>query len=327
MHHLSDRRSILVTAVAALAAPRPGSAQPSWPQRPVRIVVPFPAGGATDVVTRMLAQHLSDTLARPFVVENRPGAGATIGSDVVAKAEADGHTFLCTTSALATAPALYARLPFRVPDDFRAVSVIGRVPLVLAVGARSPYHSLADIIADARARPGHLNYASPGSGTPVHLATERLLQKAGINVVHVPYRGVSEMIADMLSGSIAFAFDSPIGVIPQARDGLVRAIAVSSSARLPQLPDVPTVREQLPGNDYEAVVWYGLFLPARAPAGVAEAMAAHVASWSARPEVRERLLALGVVPDASTPAGFAAELARDIATWGAVARAVGARLD
>lgn len=318
------RRRTLLAATAALAI-RPALAQ-SWPTQPIRLVVPYAAGGPTDVAARLLAEALSATLPQRVVVENRTGAGTVVGTGAVANGPRDGHTFLVATVAHIVNPVLLANLPFDPVTDFCGVALMGTVPQVVLVNRDIPARTFPELLALFRSRPGGLAYGSAGNGSAQHLAAELLKRQAGLDVVHVPYRGAAPAVADMLAGQVAMVIDSAATAIPMARSGQARALAVTGPSRLPQLPDVPTVAEALPG--YQAYTWNALLARAgTAPEAIVRMNEATNAAL-ARPELRGRLEELGVsVVQDSTPTSVDAFVRAEADKWQRVLREGAVRAD
>ncbi len=307
--------------LAATSAPAQRSAgSEGWPQRAVRLVVPFAAGGSTDVAARILAERMGQFLGQPVVVENRAGSGGLVGAEAAAKAEPDGHTLLmATTGLLAIAPHLYPRMPFDPARDFAPVSLAFSTDLVIAVAAALPAKTLGDFVRYAKERPGAVSYASSGAGTTTHAATELFRLAAGVELLHVPYRGSGPAMNDLVAGNIQLMVDQVASAIGQIRDGRVRALAVTGAERHPLLPEVPTVAEAgLPGA--RASSWGGLVAPARTPAPAVEKANAAVRDAVAQPSVRERMAAAGADPAASSPAEFADFVRAESEKWGRVVR-------
>ncbi len=308
-----------------VAAPSAAVAQP-YPARPIRIVVPYPAGGAVDIVARTVGQPLAEALKQPVIVDNRPGASANIGMEAVAKAAPDGYVLLMASNGIATNMALFPDLPFDGRRDFAAVARIGYAPLVIVVPASSPARSLKDLLATARAEPGKLTYASAGNGSSGHLAGELLKSTAKIDVLHVPYKGGAPAITDLLGERISFMPINPVEVIAHIRAGRLRALAVASDKRIPLLPDVPTVAEAgLPG--YEAAVWWGLAAPARTPPEIVRQLNAETNRALADPATAKKLSELGVVITPGTPEQFGDFIKSQTELWSAVVKAAGIRPD
>jgi tripartite-type tricarboxylate transporter receptor subunit TctC len=313
------RISDLVVAVvlyAALLAPLTAHAQP-YPARPIKIVVPYAAGGAVDVVSRSVGQPLSEALKQPVIVDNRPGASANIGMEAVAKAAPDGYTLLMASNGIATNMALFPNLPFDGRRDFAPIAKIGYAPLVIVVPASSPAKSLKDLIAMAKADPGKLTYASAGNGSSGHLAGELLKSTAKIDVLHVPYKGGAPAITDLLGERITFMPINPVEVIANIRAGRLRALAIASDKRFPLLPDVPTVAEAgLPG--YEVSVWWGLVAPAKTPPEIVRALNVETNKALGSPALTSKLSELGVVVTPGTPDAFSAFIKAQTELWSGV---------
>lgn len=267
MHTLPARRLFLFSLLMLCACAGASAQTPSYATKPIRLVVPFPAAGGTDLVARALGEGLARELGQPIVVDNKAGAGTAIGNDAVAKAPADGHTLLLNTSAIAILPSLNPKLPYATETAFAPITLIGRAPNVAVVRADSPLRTGADFVAQARAKPGHLTYGSAGNGTSTHLAAELLKVSARIYVTHVPYRGASPMLTDLLGGQIDVGFATLPSVAAFLSSGKLRALAVTSAKRSPLLPAVPTFAES-GVKGYEADVWYAVFSPAGTPPAV-----------------------------------------------------------
>ena len=309
----------------ALLAPSALQAQP-YPSRPIKVVVPYPAGGAVDIVARTIGQPLAEALKQPVIVDNRPGASANIGMEMVAKAAPDGYTLLMASNGIATNMALFPNLTFDGRRDFAPVAKIGHAPLVIVVPAASPAKSLKELIAMAKAEPGKLTYASAGNGSSGHLAGELLKSTAKIDVLHVPYKGGAPAITDLLGERISFMPINPVEVMAHVRAGKLRALAVASDKRVPSLPDVPTVAEAgLPG--YEVSVWWGVVAPARTPPDVVRLLNAETNKALANPSVANKLGELGVVVTPGTPDQFAAFITAQTDLWSAVVKSAGIKPD
>lgn len=298
-----------------------------YPSRPLRIVVPFAAGGTSDLVSRILAEELGRIWNVPVVVDNRPGAGGNIGSAAVAQAAADGHTLLMGTVATHGINAsLYSRMPYDPVRDFAPVSLVASTPSVLLVNPAVPAGSVRELITHARANPGALHFGSSGNGSSHHLAGELFCHMAGVRMTHIPYRGTTAAMTDTLSGQVQLIFDTLPSAMPHVRAGALRVLAVTSLQRDPALPEVSSLNEAgLPG--YEVGSWYGLLAPAGTPPRIVQRIGATVATLVRRPDVRERLRAQGAAPIGSTPAEFAAHIGREIAKWAPIVQASGARVD
>jgi tripartite-type tricarboxylate transporter receptor subunit TctC len=307
----------LIRAFAAAMAfslvPAIASAQ-AWPSKPVKIVVPFAAGGATDVVARLLAQKLTDSWGQTVLVENRAGAGGNIGADVVAKSPADGYTLLMTSGSIVTAnPYIYKTMPFDAARDLMPITNVATGPQVIAVGTSVPAKDLGELIAYAKANPKKVNYGSAGIGSQTHLAAENLAHAAGIELTHVPYKGESAAITDLMGGQIQLVTANLSAAIAFVREGKIRALAVTSRERNPALPDVPAAAEVLPG--FENSGWFGLLAPTGTPREVIEKVYRDSAKIALSEEFRAKLAQLGMAPVANSPSDFAASNRRESARW------------
>ena len=321
------RRSLLVRAgyaAAGLAAPavvgRAG-AQAAYPDRPVRVVVPFGAGTSTDTLTRLLAPRMSQELGQPVVVENRPGAGGVTGSDAVAKSPPDGHT-LCMGSIASHSVnvSLMPKLPYDVPRDFTAVSLVTHAPNLIVVGPQIPARTLPEFLEWARKQVGGASYASAGNGTSSHLAGELLRLRTGAPLVHVPYRSGAQAVTDVVAGHVPMLVYQVTAVLPFVRDGRLRALAAASAGRLEWAPEVPTAMEQgVP--DFDVSAWHGLFAPANLPAPVLDRVFGALTKALTDPALRPKLVEQGLQPDGMAPAEFRRFLQADIAKWRALVRA------
>ncbi len=287
----------------------------------LRLVVPFPPGGSTDILARALAPKLAASLGLTVLVDNKPGAGGSIGAAEVAKAEPDGLTLLMGhIGTLAVNPSIYDKLPYDPIKSFTPVSLVARVPNVLVVNARSPIKNFADLVRAAKAQPGRLSYSSGGNGSAAHITFEYLKLRAGMFMLHIPYRGTAPSVVDLLAGQVDATFTGAPGVLPQVKGGRLRALAVSSSARLPQLPEVPTVAESgYPG--FEADQWYGVVVPARTPSEVVAKLNQAIHRALALPDVAQQLAVEGAVPAPTTPQAFGELVAREIPRWREVVKA------
>lgn len=308
-----------------LVALVPAAIGQGYPSKPVRLVVPFPPSGGNDVFARLVAQKLSEAWKQQVLVENRPGAGGSVGTELVAKATPDGYTLLLGhTGTLAINPALYTKLGYEPSRDFAPISLLASAPLVLVANPNSSIRSVADILAQAKANPEKLNYASSGSGTGSHLSGELLQSLSGVKLTHVPYKGTAQAMTDVLGGQVPIMFSVISPALPQIRAGKLRAVAVTSAQRMPQLPDVPTVAESgLPG--YESTLAYGILAPRGTPDPVLAEIHAQIARITATREFRERVDFEGAVVIDGTPAEFAALIRVQGEKWGKVIRAVGIR--
>ena len=320
---MSPHRRIVSTLLAAVLVSPLGSARAqAFPSRPIRIVVPFPAGGSVDTVARWIGAKMSDDLKQPVIVDNRAGAGGTLGADVVAKAPADGHTVLITTPGLAIAPSIYRQLPFDPLKDFAPVSQLTATYLILVVNPNLPANSVQELVALAKAHPGSLNYGSSGSGATIHLSTELFKLTTGTDIVHVPYKGEAPAYAALLANEVQLTVGPVSGLGPHIKAGRIRALAVTSGARQAALPEVPTVAEAT-GVDYEFTSWFGMFAPAATPREAISRLHAEAARIMALPEIRSRLPAMGNEAVGSSPEEFGARYRADIAQYARVVRAAG----
>jgi tripartite-type tricarboxylate transporter receptor subunit TctC len=298
-----------------------------YPSRPIRLLVPFAPGGGGDVVGRTIAQRLSEQLGKPIVIDNRGGAGGTLGVDLAAKAAPDGYTVLLgNVGPLALSPALYAKLPYDTLRDFAPVSLIASFPNILVANPNLPFKSVQELVAYAKSRPGKLNFASAGSGTSTHLAGELFKSVAGIDVVHVPYKGGAAAITDVIGGQVAYYFGTLPSSLPLARAGKLRALGVTSLQRSPAAPDVPTIAES-GYRGFEMAAWYGLLVPAGTPRDIIAKLNAATLATLALPDVKERLAQDGSDPMGSTPTQFGAYIKSEIAKWSGVVRAANIKAD
>jgi tripartite-type tricarboxylate transporter receptor subunit TctC len=318
-------RLMICALGAALVAPVAVHAQP-YPSRPIKIIVPYAAGGAVDIVARTVGVPLAEALKQAIIVDNRPGASANIGMEMAAKATPDGYTLLMASNGIATNMSLFADLAFDGRRDFAPIAIIGHAPLVIVVPAASPAKSLKDLLAMAKAEPGKLTYASAGNGSSGHLAGELLKSKAKIDALHVPYKGGAPAITDLLGERISFMPINPVEVIAHIRAGRMRALAVASDKRFALLPDVPTAAEAgLSG--YEASVWWGLVAPARIPPEIIRQLNAEIDKVLANPAVATKLSELGVVVTPGTSEHFAAFIKSQTEVWSGVVKSAGIKPD
>ena len=319
-------RAVLIAATLALAAATPAQAQEAWPQRPVTIIVPFAAGGSADLLARILQQHLQAKFATPFVVENKSGAGGSIGTGFVAKASADGYTLLVgTVSSIAINSFLYTKLNFDVAREIQPVSLLVRFPNLLFVNPKVPAKSVPELIDYLKANSGKVNYGSSGIGTSSHLSSVMFALASNTEMTHVPFRSTAEVVNSMLSGNIELGIDSMTTVWPFAASGSVRPLAVTTPQRSAAAPDLPTIGETLKG--YEATAWQGLFAPAGIPRATLDKIAAEVRQVWQLPEVVTALKNVGAEPATSSPDEFTAYIAAERGRWGEVVKASGVKID
>ena len=330
----SSRRSILLTLPCCLLLPALTVAQPAWPSKPVRIVVPFAAGGTTDILARSLAPELQKAFGQPFVVDNKPGAGGNSGAAEVAKSAPDGYTLLMgTVGTHAINSALYPKMPFDPVKDFAPITMMAGVPNVLvlnpAFAQKYGINSVADFIRAAKANPGKFNMASSGNGTSIHLAGELFKSMTGSYMVHFPYRGSGPALIDLIGGSVDLMFDNLPSALPQIKAGKLKALAVTSATRSAALPDLPTIAEAggpaLKG--YEASSWFGLMAPAGTPPEVVARLQQENAKALLSPALKERLQAQGAIPGGMSSPAFVSFIAAETQKWAAVVKASGAKVD
>ncbi|HVE51047.1 MAG TPA: tripartite tricarboxylate transporter substrate binding protein [Casimicrobiaceae bacterium] len=314
-------------AVAMILATAPAIAQDRYPNKPIRLVVPFPAGGSTDIIGRLVAQKLSERLGQSVVVDNRGGAGGTIGTDNAAKSPADGYTLLLsTTSTLAVAPAAYSKLGYDPVRDFAPVSLVAITPYLLVVNTGVKANTLAEFVALAKSQPAKLNYASAGNGTTTHLAMEMLKDAAGVDVVHIPFKGNAPAEVAVLAGDVQALFGSMPAILQQTKAGKLRPLAVGSSARSPALPDVPTVAESgYPG--FEATLWLGVSAPAGTPKAVLDRLEMELRAIVGTADFRDGLARNGADAIATTSAEFAKVIAGDLERYGKAVKSANIKLD
>ena len=323
---MNRRGWVQVCMACAIASTAPHAIAQAYPSKTVRIVVGFPAGGATDIVARAIAQHLAQTFQQPVIVDNRPGAASNIGADYVAKSPHDGHTLLMGSISLANNATLYSKLPYDALRDFAAVIHVTNTPFMLCVHPSVPVKSVKDLVAFAKARPGQVQYGTAGNGSGAHLFTELFRSMTGIEVQGIPYKGAAPALNELLGGQVSFVFDNVVGVAPLHKSGKLRCLAVSSKKRSAIAPDIPTMQEAGVAG-YEADAWFGLFAPAATPAAAIERVNGEVDRALKTPAIRQRLEALGCEPAGGSAAQFAAYFRAEIEKWGKVIRAAGIRLE
>jgi tripartite-type tricarboxylate transporter receptor subunit TctC len=319
------RIACALTVLASMTLPV--AAQAPWPSKAITYVVPFAPGGNTDTLARLIAQKLSAALGQPVVIDNKPGAGGNIGSDFVAKAKPDGYTILGgTISSHAINASVYPKLPYDVVKSFEPVILLGTSPLVLVTGAATPYKSLQDVIAAAKAKPGDLTFASAGGGTSPHLAGELLKLIAQVKMEHVPYKGSGPAVTDVVAGHVPLMFDTTLVVGSHVKAGKLRALAVTSSKRVSSMPDVPTAAESgVPG--FEVATWQAVFAPAGTPKPIVDRLNSEIAQILKQPEIQARLAELAVEPGGGSPESLGEMQKADVVKWEKVVREAGVKPD
>ena len=318
--------ALIVTATAGVLSAAPAQAQGTWPDKPLKLVVPYPAGGNADNTARLLATQLGQRLGQQVVVDNRPGGSGTIGAAAVAKAPADGYTLLLDATAFTVNPSLFPKLPFDAAKDFAPISLVLQVPLLMVVPANSPFQSVADLAKAARARPGHLTYASAGNGGAQHLAGELFKQGQKVAITHIPYRGGAPALTDLIGGQVDLMFSATTASGPFVKSGKLRALAISSPRRVEGWESVPTVAESgVPG--FQVSEWNGLFAPAGTPRPVLERLEAETRAIVASPEMKKRFAELGVQGVGSSAQEFSSFLKAETTKWAEVIRTSGIRMD
>jgi tripartite-type tricarboxylate transporter receptor subunit TctC len=305
----------ILSALLLAAATLTGTAAhaQSYPNKPIRLVVPFPAGGATDIFARAVSQKLGEKLGATIVVDNKPGAGGAIGSDIAAKAAPDGYTLLLATSSTHSIGPSLSKLPYDAVADFTPIVHVGNAPNVMVVPNSSPAKNVKEWIDYAKKNPGKLNYASSGNGTIVHLSAEYFKERAGVYLVHIPYRGTALAMPDLVSGKVDVLFDSVASALPHIKDGRLRALGISSAKRSPLFPELPAIAETVPG--YETTTWFGLYGPKGLPADIVNRLNAGINQALQEADVKDRLARLGIEPVGGTPQQFVAMANADRAKW------------
>ena len=323
MRHIPT--SLLFLAAALTAAP--AALAQTYPTKTVRMIVAFPPGGTTDILARATAQKLTEAFGQQVVIDNRPGAGGNIGTELVARSPADGYTLLASPgSTLTSNPAVYAKVPFDTVRDFAPVTIIAEVPNVLIVHPSLPVKTVKELIALAKTRPGQLAYASTGAGQSTHLSAELFKQMARVDMIHVPYKGSAPALTDMVAGQVTVMFDNMPSCLPFVKAGRLKAIAVTSTKRSPTTPELPTVAEAaLPG--FDVTVWFSVLAPANTPRDIVARLNGEIVKALKAPDMRERLSQQGAEPVGNTPEEFSAVIKRDLAKWSKLVKDANIRLD
>ena len=320
-------KKFIIASVIIVAAGAGAVQAQSYPSKSIRFVVPYAPGGSTDIVARILAQKLSDAMGQQVVVDNRPGAGGSIGADVVAKSPPDGYTMVtAVTGIMAINQFLYRKLPFDPEKDLAPVTQVGSLPLILVVHPSLPAKNVREFIAIAKAKPGQLNYGSSGVGTATHMTTELFKSMAGVDLVHIPYKGSGQVMGDVIGGQLALIFDQIVSSLPHVQGGKLRMLAITSAKRFPSLPDLPTIAESgVPG--YESISWAGVAVPAGTPKEIIARLHAEIVKVLAAPDIRERFLRDGIETVGSTPEQFTEHIRRERIKWAKVVKDSGAKAE
>ena len=325
MRFFLKRAMIALIQVFALCAPTSAWSQ-QYPVKPIRFIVTFPPGGTVDITARIVQPRLSESFGQPIVIDNRGGAGGVVGTEMAAKSAPDGYTFLFTLSSHTINPLLY-KLRYDVERDFAPVSLLVSVPQLIAAHPNAPAKTLRELVAAAKERPGVYSYASPGTGTPGHIAAELLKQRTGINIVHVPYKGGGPAVADTIAGQIPFLFLTAPAALSFTRSGKLRALAVTTRKRTPTAPEIPTVAQELNLPDYEVDSWVAIFAPAKTPAAIVARMQKEIARAVHLPEVKQKLLDQGADPVGSSREELGRVVETELKSWAAVIRNSGIKVE
>ena len=322
-----NRRQFSLGAAATFGLASHVQAQaPAWPNRSIRVVVPYTPGGFTDQMARLLQAGLTTRLGQPVIIDNKPGANSIIGVDAVAKAPADGYTFAVVIAAYSANTTLYPKLPYDPAKDLRGVGLMGVSPLLAAVPNNAPFKTARELVDYARANPGKISFGSSGNGSAAHLTTELLKLQTQTSMVHIPYRGAAPALADLLGGQIQLLFDAATGLMPNGKEGKIRLIGVAGDQRLPAIPEVPTFIEQGFAG-FNGSTWAGLLAPAATPQAIVQRMSEEITTIMRSPEMKLRLDAMGTLPGGGTPAEFDAYIATETAKWAKVIKAASIKVD
>jgi tripartite-type tricarboxylate transporter receptor subunit TctC len=315
MHKTALAAGAIFSACAAIALP---ASADTYPARPIRVIVPFAPGGGLDITARLIGQKLTEQWGQNLVIDTRPGAATILGTEIAAKAPADGYTLLMITTTFAINPGLYKKLPYDPVKQFAPVTQLNSQPNIIVVSPALPAKSVKDLIAMAKAKPGELTFASPGAGSAPHLSAEMFQRAAGVQMIHVPYKGIPPAVTDILGGRVTMLFTTTISAAPHIKSGKLRPVAITSARRLPSMPDVPTVAETLPG--YEAEAFQGVVAPAGVPRPVLEKISSQISRNVRSPEMTQRFALDGAVPVGSSPKEFSAFLGSQMQKWAKVIR-------
>ena len=316
----------LISVVPFVLTALPGIAADAYPSRPVRMIVPFPPGGGADILARTLGERMTETWGQQVIIDNRGGAGGTIGSGIAARAVPDGYTLLMASSNHPINAGLFPKLSYDVVESFSTVSLVASAPLILVVNPGVPAQSVSQLVELARARPGTLTFGSAGNASTPHLAGELFNFIAKVNTVHVPYKGSAQALTDLLGGQLSMSFNNVLSVVQHVKSGKLRALAVTSSKRAPLLPELPTVAEAgVPG--YDVIQWWGVLAPAKTPGDVVNKLHGDIAKIIATPQTREKFASQGVDPANETPARFRSFMIDEVRKWGQVIKAANVRID
>lgn len=320
------RSALIVVGASVLFSVPVEAVSQGYPERPIRVIVPYAPGGGTDITTRTVAQRLSESLKSPVVVDNRPGAAGNIGKEIAARSTPDGYTLLTAGLSFAVNPSLFTKLGYDPVRDFDPISLIATAPLIVVVHPSVPVNSIRELVALAKAKPGSLNYASGGIGTGNHVAGELFKVMANVDIVHVPYKGGGPALTDVIAGHVQLLFNTSTSTVPFLKSGKLRALAVTGAQRSPGMRELPTVAESgLPG--FDVGVWFGLVAPARTPRTIIEKLNREIARISRLPEAREQFAAQGADPVGSTPLEFGQHIRSEVAKWAKVAKAANLKAD
>jgi tripartite-type tricarboxylate transporter receptor subunit TctC len=304
----------------------PNANAQAWPSKPIRYIVPFPPGGATDILARAIADKLGPALGQPVVVENRPGAAGNLGTEQAAKAAPDGYTLLMVTVAQSISESLYSKLPYNLARDLAPVALVAHVPNVMVVHPSVPARTVKEFVDFAKANPGKVNFASSGSGTSIHMSGELFKMLTGVDIVHVPYKGSAQALTDLIGGQVSVMFDNLTPSMPHIKSGKLRALAITTAKRYPALPDVPTLIEAgVPG--YESSAWFGVMVPAKTPQPIVTRLNTEVNRIVGQPDVKERFDQQGAIPAPGAPGDFGKHIQSEIAKWAKVVKASGAKVE